>query len=339
MRITVILCTYNRCRSLARALNSVAASAIPESVEWEVLVVDNNSSDQTREVVENFCMRFPGRFRYLFEPNQGKSFALNRGIHDSSGEVVAFIDDDVVVEPDWLHELTKPFSDSRWVGTGGRVYLPKEFSPPSWMAVEGNQSLGSILAQFDLGTEACELTRPPIGNNMAFRKEVFERHGGFRTDLGPRPGSEIRYEDTELGFRVMKAGGKVLYVPSAVVRHDVERERLTKEYFLAYHFDYGRALIREKGKRKPVGIVPRSVISVSNRCLNILPRMTWWWLRESDPQKRFFNKCRVWTTAGEIAEICRRALHGLKEIPRTSGNRSEDGDTVSGIDRISNGLG
>jgi glycosyltransferase involved in cell wall biosynthesis len=308
MRITIVLCTYNRCQKLARALESVAASTMPESSYWEVLVVDNHSSDQTRDVAKEFSLRYPGRFQYLFEPNQGKSFALNRGIREASGDVLAFIDDDIVVDPNWLFELTKPLSDSQWVGTGGRVYLPKDFSPPSWMAGEGNHALTSILAQFDLGSEPHELPRPPIGNNMAFRKEVFERYGGFRTDLGPKPGSEIRYEDTELGSRVMKGGGKILYVPTAIVRHDVDEDRLTKRYFLAYHFDYGRALIREKGKRKPVGFVPRNVISISNRCLNILPRRAWWWLRESDPKKRFFNKCRVWTTAGEIAEICRGAL-------------------------------
>jgi glycosyltransferase involved in cell wall biosynthesis len=317
MKITVILCTFNRCRKLVGALESIAAIVMPDSSRWEVLIVDNNSDDRTHEVIEMFCQRYPGRFRYLFEPNQGKSFALNRGIREADGDIFAFIDDDVVVEPNWLLELTKPLADSRWIGTGGRVYLPKDFTPPSWLAIEGKQSLASILAQFDLGSEVRELTRPPIGNNMAFRKEVFERFGGFRTDLGPKPGSEIRCEDTELGSRVMKGGGKVLYVPTAVVHHEIDEDRVSKPYFLAYHFDYGRALIREREKRNAIGIVPRSFISLSNRCLNILPRRTWWWVRELDPQRRFINKCRVWTTAGEIAEICRDVLAGSEGIPRT----------------------
>ena len=104
----------------------------------------------------------------------------------------------------------------------------------------------------------------------------------------------------------MNGGDKVLYVPSAIVRHAVEERRLKTDYFLAYHFDYGRALVREKGNRPPIGFMPRSVISFSDRLLNMLPKKVWWWLRESDPRKRFFNKCRVWTTAGEIAEICKR---------------------------------
>jgi glycosyltransferase involved in cell wall biosynthesis len=309
MKISVILCTYNRCRSLTRALESVSTSAMPKSVDWQVLIVDNNSKDETREVAESFCRRDPNHFQYVFESQQGKSFALNRGIRDASGDILAFIDDDIIVEPGWLFELTRPLADDQWAGTGGRVYLPKDFTPPSWMAIEGNQSLLSILALFDLGSEACMLSKPPIGNNMAFRKEVFEKYGGFRIDLGPTPGSEIRYEDTEFGSRVMNGGEKILYVPSAIVRHDVEERRLKKGYFLSYHFDYGRALVREKGERRRVGVLPRSVISLSNRLLNILPRRTWYWIRESDSKKRFFNKCRVWTTAGEIAEIYRHSFN------------------------------
>src|SRR5579872_1977400 len=185
MHISVILCTYNRSESLACALESLASSQLPQACVWEVLVVDNNSKDGTRNIVESFGGRYPGVFRYVFEPQQGKSFALNRGIREASGDILAFVDDDVTVETDWLFELTKPLSDSQWAGTGGRVYLPKDFTPPSWMTVEGDHSLLGILAHFDQGPEAVPLTIPPIGNNMAFRKEVFLKYGGFRTDLGP----------------------------------------------------------------------------------------------------------------------------------------------------------
>jgi glycosyltransferase involved in cell wall biosynthesis len=316
MQVSVVLCTYNRAESLSRALESIAASRMPAGIDWQVLIVDNNSKDATRLAADEFCRRDPAHFHYIFEPKQGKSFALNRGIREAHGDIVAFVDDDVVVEPDWLVELTKPLANRDWAGTGGRVYLPGDFSPPPWMAVEGDHSLIGILAQFDLGSEVCELTRPPVGNNMAFRKEMFSKYGGFRTDLGPTPGSQIRYEDTEFGSRVMSGGERILYVPTAIVRHDIEEGRLTKKYFLAYHFDYGRALIREKGRRKPVGMIPRYFISISNRCLSILPRRAWQWLRERDPRKRFCYKCNVWTIAGEIAEIWHRSYS--KDSPHSS---------------------
>jgi glycosyltransferase involved in cell wall biosynthesis len=320
MNVTVILCTYNRCDALAAALDSVAASVVPPSFNWEVLIVDNNSKDQTQEVVDQFSKKHPGRFRYFFEPKQGKSHALNSGIREAHGEVLAFMDDDITVEPDWLYELVRPLAKSEWAGTGGRVYLPKDFVVPDWMAVEGHHSLVTILALFDLGPDPAPISKPPIGNNMAFRKSVFAKYGNFRTDLGPTPGSEIRYEDTEFGARVMRGGGKILYVPSAIVRHEVPERRLKQEYFLSYHFDYGRALIRERGDRHGFGIVPRPLISLANRLLNILPTKAWRWLRESQPQKRFYNKCQVWTIAGEITEICRRSL----------GSRTPDSSEIPG---------
>ncbi len=330
MKVTVILCTYNRSRALASALESVAASRMPESVDWELLVIDNNSKDQTREVVEEFVQKYPGRFRYFFEARQGKSCALNSGIRESRGEILAFMDDDVTVEPDWLYELIKPLADAQWAGTGGRVYLPIDFSPPSWMALEGHHSLVSILALFDLGSDPVPLTTPPIGNNMAFRKAIFTKYGGFRTDLGPSPGSEIRHEDTELGLRVLRGGEKILYVPSAIVRHAVPEGRLKKEYFLAYHYDYGRALIRVKGHRGPVGIIPRPLISFSNRLLNILPRKVWWWLKESDPKKRFFNKCHVWAAAGELVEILHSSFSAKTEDPNFDLKPASEGEgTIS----------
>src|SRR5208283_4613883 len=121
MHVSVILCTYNRCRLLPTALNSLALSRVPAELAWEVLVVDNNSRDGTREVVEHFCRQHPGRFRYLLEAELGKSHALNAAIREARGGILAFVDDDVRVEPAWLANLTAPLCDGSWVGAGGRI--------------------------------------------------------------------------------------------------------------------------------------------------------------------------------------------------------------------------
>jgi glucosyl-dolichyl phosphate glucuronosyltransferase len=311
MKTSVILCTYNRAAQLKEALESVVVSMRKQSVDCEVVVVDNNSRDGTKDVVAEFNSHYPGTFRYIFEAQQGKSFALNRGIRESKGDLLAFVDDDVTVEPDWLGELTGPFCNEQWVGAAGRVYLPKDFLPPSWMKLDGPYGLGPVLALFDLGGKAEPLSVPPIGANMAFRKEVFEKYGGFRSDLGPRPGSEIRFEDTEFGGRLLKRGEKLLYVPTAIVYHAIPERRLKKQYYLRYFFDYGRGLIRERGERPGIGFIPRPVIGLGNRLLNKLPRKIWNWLKEDDPQKRFFEKCLVWSMVGEIAELvqCLFSLH------------------------------
>src|ERR1035438_10111695 len=146
MKVSVVLCTYNRCQSLARALESIAASQMPECVDWEVLVVDNNSKDRTREVTVECCLRYPGRVRYLFEARQGLSNARNAGIQEASGEVLAFMDDDVTVEPNWLRNLTSPLFGGTWVGAGGPIRLQRAFVPPRWLRLTGPFSMGGALA-------------------------------------------------------------------------------------------------------------------------------------------------------------------------------------------------
>ena len=179
MNVTVIICTYNRCQSLAKALDSVAVSVLPDSVEWGVLVVDNNSKDGTREVIEEYCRRYPGRFRYVLEPKQGKSHALNTAIREASGDVLAFMDDDVTVEPTWLQFLTAPLEREELAGVGGRILPAQALSPPNWLSLQGPYSAGGILALFDLGDRPAELHQAPFGTNMVFRSSVFRSMGDF----------------------------------------------------------------------------------------------------------------------------------------------------------------
>lgn len=306
MTITVILCTFNRCRSLAKALDSVAASVLPDSVEWEVLVVDNNSRDQTREVVEEFCTRYPGRFRYVFEPQPGKSYALNRGVQQARGEILAFMDDDVTVAPTWLSDLTTVLHGTEWVGAGGRILPERAFSPPRWLALDGPYAMSGILALFEQGDTPGKLRLPPYGTNMAFRKEMFAKYGGFRTDLGPSPGSEIRNEDTEFGRRLMNAGESLWYEPSAVVYHEIPRSRLRKAYFLTWWFDYGRAEIREADKRPTIRRIPRYYLSIPNIALVHLTRRTFEWIAVRNPRERFYRKCMIWKVIGWLVETHRQ---------------------------------
>jgi glycosyltransferase involved in cell wall biosynthesis len=280
----------------------VAASELPDTIEWEVLVVDNNSTDQTREVVEEFNRRYPERFRYLFEPKPGKSHALNAGIHGARGEILAFIDDDVTVEPPWLHNLTSALHDGKWAGAGGRTLPASAFSPPRWLALSGPLSMVGILyAHFDIGDAPCELHCAPYGANMAFRRGMFEKHGSFRTDLGPSPHNEIPRpnEDTEFGRRLMAAGEHLRYEPSAIVYHPVSEARIERQYFLGWWFDYGRALVRENGKSQDTG----EILKVIGKALPITLR----WIRTFNPQLRFYRKCWVWVAAGEVVEIYRQA--------------------------------
>ncbi len=316
MQITVLMCTYNRCQSLAKALESVAVSVLPDNIEWEVLVVDNNSSDQTEAVVREFSCQYPQRFRYLFEPQQGKSYALNAGICAARGNILAFVDDDVAVERDWLQNLTSVLHENQWAGSGGRILPQQGFVPPDWLPVDGPISLiGALCAYCNLGDVPREFTDPPYGANMAFRKEMFHKYGFFRTDLGPRPNSEMRSEDTEFGRRLMNAGERLAYVPSAIVYHEIHEYRVRKEFFLAWWFEFGRGSVRATGG----GLGTWTMLKILGRmCLTSVQ-----WFLTFDSRHRFYFKCRTWYAAGKILEIYQQSRNakspGHKLGPQAGG--------------------
>ncbi len=306
MKVTVIVCTHNHCQILAKALESLAASTLPSSVEWEVLVVDNNSNDRTREVVEEYCRRFPGHFCYLFVSQPGKSHALNAGIRGARGDVLAFTDDDVTVEPKWLQNLTAPLYSAEWVGVGGRTLPEKGFTPPRWIPRKSLYALAP-LALFDRGPEAIPLAEAPFGNNMAYRKAVFEKYGSFRIDLGPCPGGGTpqKSEDSEFGVRLLAACERLRYEPSAVLYHATPQNRLQKQYFLDWWFDKARADIRG------FGIEPGTKWFVDGIPLTLFRRLAVWtarWMVTVGPSARFDCKIKVWSLAGQIVECHRLSL-------------------------------
>jgi glycosyltransferase involved in cell wall biosynthesis len=326
LKITVVLCTYNRCHSLPKALDSVAASQLPDTVEWEVVVVDNNSTDQTREVVESFCRRYTGRFHYLYERQQGLSFARNAGVRGARGEIIAFTDDDLTVDPKWLFNLTGALDNGEWAGAGGRILPAEVFSLPRWLALDGPYGLaGPLYAGFDMGDRAHELKRPPHGACMAFRKSMFAKYGDFRTDLGASPGSALGNEDTEFGHRLMVGGERLRYEPLAVVYHEISKKRVSKGFFLNWWFDFGRAQVREAGKRPAIWGIPRHYITIPNVILTHLPKRTLQWLVALSPQKRFYRKCMVWIVAGWLAETRRLAKSWKSHaIPSTTRNNKQE---------------
>jgi glycosyltransferase involved in cell wall biosynthesis len=292
MRISLILCTYNRCQSLVKTLESIAASVLPESAEWEVLVVDNNSSDQTRDVVEGFCHRYPRRFRYVFERQQGLSFARNTGIRESEGEVIAFTDDDVIVEPDWLWNLTSVLHTGESAGAGGRIVAMWPGPIPGWLSTDPD-NLGPY-GEFNLGPQAGPLRRPPYGANMAFRREVFEKHGDFRTDLG-RTGSSLQgREDVEFANRLLNSDQPLWYEPSAVVRHRVQQCRMEKKYVLNWWYWYGRSEVAELG-------APPGKWLFKGVPLCLFRRLARWTLQSMisiGAQRRLFCQRTAWYIAG-----------------------------------------
>lgn len=312
MHITVVVCTYNRAPLLKLALDTIALSSVPAGIAWEVLVVDNNSSDCTRKVVEEFIRRFPGRFGYLFEANRGKSNALNSAIRKSRGEILAFTDDDVTVEARWLYELSEPLLTSTCAGSGGPVKLEWTCRPPAWLPLDEPRLLAA-LAGFEPAFLGTDLSEPPIGANMAIRRTMFTKYGGFRTDLGPgnQAGKPPVNEDTEFGRRLLKGGEHFAYCPRAIVHHLVTESRLQKPYFLQWWFEKGRADAIELGTPVEAKRFFQGIPVISLR------RMAIWGLRRifSFRRPRRF-KSRLWVRwlAGGILEHWRAARGAHEDI-------------------------
>jgi glucosyl-dolichyl phosphate glucuronosyltransferase len=303
MDISVILCTYNRCDSLRRVLDSLCTVKGVTSIAWELIIVDNNSKDQTKEVVESFINAGGKHIRYLFECRQGKSFALNSGIEAAKGEILAFTDDDVTVHPQWLWEIKKIFDTYDCLGVGGKIIPVIETEFPSWMSLK-EPFLGPLVA-YDLGIEPCTLRKTPFGANMAFRKNVFQKYGLFRTDLGPVKGNPMgKGEDSELSSRLLSAGEIMMYAPDALVYHPAEKERMQKKYYTEWFYNLGRSTMM-RSDQPPEGIVywfgvPRYLLR------RILTKIMKWFLA-FEAQKRFCCKLEVYQVAGEIVEFYKKS--------------------------------
>lgn len=255
--ISVIICTYNRCGVLVHALNSILAQTLSPD-RFEIIVVDNNSKDGTRERVEKVAAQARPAVRYLFEGKQGKSSALNHGIREARGRILAFTDDDVRVAPDWLERISHYFTSYQTDMLSGRVIAEWDGAWPKWFRPEYR----GVIVEFSPSPEVCfadcRWVALPPGANMAARSDVFERYGGFRADLSD--GSLHRGEDSELTGRVLKLGGKILYCPDVVVFHPVTPERLTRRYVRWWYTTQGMAKsrLREEVPHNPTILnIPR----------------------------------------------------------------------------------
>ncbi len=231
--MTILVCTFNRSADLAVTLDSLRRIALHPLLTWEVVVVDNNSTDDTRETVERAAATFPVHLLYLFEPVQGKSNALNTGLRRARGRFITFTDDDVRVPEDWVHRLIEPLVRRPDLAyTGGPVRPMWKGTKPGWLDESGN--LGGTIAVKDHGTQTFifeEQMKTPLGVNMTVRRELLERIGGFHPNFGRAGPSLVGQEQAEFFYRARRAGARGLYVPDAILEHAVPAARLNSQYF------------------------------------------------------------------------------------------------------------
>jgi GT2 family glycosyltransferase len=246
MKFSVIIATYNRAADLAGTLASLAA--LRPGGDWELLVVDNNSPDDTRRVVETAALSFPAPLHYLSECKQGRSPALNAGIRLAQGDIIVTTDDDVRVEPDWLDRAAEGLEQSQCDYVGGRVTPIWGGARPAWLPNHGGQQW-AVIALLDYGPKAMEFgSRVPLGVNMAFRRDAFTRVGLFDPHVGRKAGTLLGQEVRDWCIRARAAGLRGFYVPGMVVQHVIPASRLKKNYFRRWFYWRGisRAMLYEK---------------------------------------------------------------------------------------------
>jgi len=296
--ITVVICTYNRAQSLARALTSLQEMSVPPDLSWELIVVDNNSHDDTRRIVHDFIRSSELPLRYVWEGTQGLCRARNTGIKEAKGEIVAFTDDDVTFDPHWLVSIGRAFQQYDCFGVGGKIVPLWPPRKPSWLETDGQYRLMDVIAKLDLGEEVLEMKNPPYGANMAFRSAAFHKYGDFRPDLDRVGYRLLGGGDTEFGRRLLRGGERVVYEPRAVVYHPVQKHRMTKGYFRCWYFNYGRVLVRVGGFPEEAARyagIPRYLF---RELLDTFLKSTF----SVNSRGRFYHKLHCYQIAGQIIE-------------------------------------
>ena len=245
MKFSVLIPTYNRSGELRKTLQSL--SELSGKVDWEVIVVDNNSNDDTREVIDETARTFPVELRYLFEREQGKPAALNSGMAIAHGDVIAFTDDDHRFEPDWLEQAALGLERFKCDYVGGKILPLFEGRCPRWLTTSSGRHR-SVIGMADYGAEAHEFAdRPAMGGNLVVRRDAFSRVGLWDNRLGRRGKTLLGQEQREWCMRARAVGLRGFYIPEMVVYHIVPRERLEKKYFRRWFYWHGisRAILHE----------------------------------------------------------------------------------------------
>jgi glycosyltransferase involved in cell wall biosynthesis len=221
--LSVIICTYNRDKFIATALNSLKNQTFAKE-KYEIIIVNNNSTDNT----ETICKQFQKdnddlNITYVIEQNHGLSFARNKGIEVSDAPLIAYIDDDAIARNDFVEILLKSFKTFPDYGAIGGKVIPiyPTGQEPIWMS----RYLWGIVSKVDYGDKTKPFSKKfPVGCNMAFRKELFKTYGGFNTDL------VYRGDDKYVFYKLKRYNIKILYVPDVFVFHYIDTYRIEPKF-------------------------------------------------------------------------------------------------------------
>lgn len=252
--LSVIIATHNRCARLGNVLSGLLTQdGLPPNIDYEIIVVDNNSTDETKHVVESLMDKTGNRVKYLFEPVRGRGRALNRGIRGSNGEILAFTDDDVTVDNRWISYIYESFRKFSIDAMGGRVLPVYPQGTPTWVQ-DNAELLSGLVVRHDYGKDFKyydDSMLSFVGSNMALKRRLYVGEDLFEGGLGI--GTGRLGEDTEIFERLRAVNKKILYCGKALVWHPVDRKKMTLKYVAQWHMAHGRYCavreITQKGER------------------------------------------------------------------------------------------
>jgi glycosyltransferase involved in cell wall biosynthesis len=308
--VTVAICTWNRAKLLDQTLSHLCALRIPERVDWELIIVNNDCTDDTDKVVGQYADRLP--IVLCHEPRPGLSSARNHAIAHARGDFVLWTDDDVLVDPDWMTKLLEAFDDHQAAFVFGKVQPWWETAPPSWYSPD----FDGMFALLDYGSApflVAERRHQPFGVNMAMRREVFQEVGRFQDEVSVS--KKCSCEDVEYFYRVMDRGLRAAYTPHALIRHFIPRQRCTKKFYRsrAWHGSISHLYLLQKesnGLPRLAGL-PRYYYRISfdhlGRYLGAL-----WRGNESDA---FFYELKMIRFIGLLREALRQGGKRKRAIP------------------------
>lgn len=241
IKVTVAIPTYNRADFLRQTLAGIGEQQFPRE-HFEVLVIDNNSTDHTRAVVEEFASGRPAP-RYVVEKQQGLDYGRNRAIAEARGEIIVFADDDILVQPDWLAQMAVPLMadhEGKIGAVGGEVIPVFPDGLPDWV----REWHAPLAFRPDAGP--LPPRHSPMGANLAFPKWIFEKLGPFHTALDRAAGNYFSGGDSEMIRRVREAGYEVWFAPAAAVKHQMPASRTTFRYARRHAFDSARSRVIDR---------------------------------------------------------------------------------------------
>jgi len=254
--LTVLMATYNGGETLAQVLDAYCKVESPDN-GWKLLIVDNGSTDDTKEIITSFNQRLS--LTYLFEPRSGKNAALNSGLSSVTGDLVVFTDDDVLPEPDWLRQICSSAARQPSFSIFGGPVVPRWERPPEEWILKW-VPLGPTYTVLNVGAEGPISPRMVFGPNMAVRTDIFRRGYRFDETIGPNGSNYAMGSESELTRRLTKVGFKAWHCRHAVVYHIIRSSQMNKDWALGRAVRYGRGQYRLAVKEVPR--IPVSVLGI-----------------------------------------------------------------------------